>query len=846
MAQSKIRRLKTGAALSTLIFSAALIVAPAAWADAKVFAFDIPAENAAKALNDFSVQAKVQLLFPYDVAARSVASAVKGDLTREAALAQLLLNTNLEVASQTDTTISLRVKESRETTTADPVTEVIVTGTHIRGGNPTSPVHLIARKDIQQSGYSQVGDLVRSLPENFAGGQNPGVIGAGLTNSTNANASNASTVNLRGLGTDATLVLLNGHRLSADSFFQGADISGIPLAAIQRMEIVPDGASALYGSDAVAGVVNFILRRDFDGAEVSARVGAATQGGGTERTYSALGGLTRGDWYILGNYEYSKQDGITAGERDFTADASPVTTLWQPQTRNSLFVSGGKDFTDKVSLTFDTLVSERDTRTVTQAVKSSYIGYNAIYTPAYSAAATLKIVLPHDLNLRLVAGGSGSRNKNEIEIPAYAYAYQTRYRNDGQYVETILDGSLAHTPAGDVKFAAGLGYRREGFQQGASMDVDRNVSSLFAEALVPLIAPSANRAGLHEFEISVAGRAENYSDIGSSTNPKIGIRYVPFTDLTLRGSWGTSFKAPSFSQLYGSADLYLYPASAVGYNGPSADATAMLAYGGNKDLKPERSTSWTLGAEYMPREIPSLKLSVTYFDIDYKDRVVQPVSYLVAALTDPIYAPFIDTLPSASAQAAAITASDSFSNYSGVPYDPAGVLAIIHDNFQNATAQTAKGFDVSYRQSFDLGGGTLSAFANATTLTLKQQTIPTLPVVELSGTIFNAPDFKARAGMSWSEKRLIVTAIANYVGSETDTVVSPPQEVGSWTTVDANVSYRFGDQHPFTVTLAASNLFDRDPPRALSPSISYEGVYFDSTRSSIVGRFVSVTLSKSW
>ncbi|NJC00036.1 outer membrane receptor for ferrienterochelin and colicin [Sphingomonas trueperi] len=82
--------------------------------------------------------------------------------------------------------------------------------------------------------------------------------------------------NLRGLGSDATLTLINGHRLPYDAVNQGVDISIIPLAALERIEVITDGASALYGSDAVGGVANLILRRDYDGLLTSARVGAST------------------------------------------------------------------------------------------------------------------------------------------------------------------------------------------------------------------------------------------------------------------------------------------------------------------------------------------------------------------------------------------------------------------------------------------------------------------------------------------------------------------------------------------------------------------------------------------
>ncbi len=255
-----------------LTIGGALLVSAPAFADARKVTFDIPAETTAAALNDLARQAQIHVLFPYDIGAQTQAPAVKGTYTVDEALVAILSGSGLEVASSTDGTITLRASAAKSDATNEPATEVIVTGTHIRGAAPTSPLHTVTRKDIEQSGYSQIGDVMRSLPENFAGGQNPGVFAATYKNAANGNASNASTVNLHGLGTDATLVLLNGHRLPGDYSFQGSDISGVPLAAVQRIEIVPDGASALYGADAVAGVVNMILRKNYHGGEVSARI----------------------------------------------------------------------------------------------------------------------------------------------------------------------------------------------------------------------------------------------------------------------------------------------------------------------------------------------------------------------------------------------------------------------------------------------------------------------------------------------------------------------------------------------------------------------------------------------
>ncbi|MGH1557304.1 TonB-dependent receptor plug domain-containing protein [Caulobacter segnis] len=133
------------------------------------------------------------------------------------------------------------------------VEEVVVTGSRIRGATPASPLVVVGSAEIRDAGQHDLGEVARSLPQNFGGGQNPGAgarSGAG-----SANVNGASTFNLRGVGNDATLTLLNGRRLAINGP-SGVDVTSIPLPAVERLEILTDGASALYGSDAVGGVVN--------------------------------------------------------------------------------------------------------------------------------------------------------------------------------------------------------------------------------------------------------------------------------------------------------------------------------------------------------------------------------------------------------------------------------------------------------------------------------------------------------------------------------------------------------------------------------------------------------------
>ena len=810
--------------------------------------FNIPAENTAKALNDFAKAAQIHLLFPFDAASRFSAPAIEGNFTRDQVLAKLLANTDLEVAGEASDTITLREKSMAAA--AEPTTQVTVTGSRIRGVPPTSPVHVVTRDDIDQSGYAEVGDLVRSLPEDFSGGQNPGVINASASNIGNQNFSNASTVNLRGLGTDATLVLVDGHRLSADSFFQGSDISGIPLGAIERVEVVPDGASALYGSDAVAGVVNFILRKNYNGTQLSTTLGGATQGGGFDQTYSVLTGSAGKTWHVLFDAEYEKQDGITAGQRDIAADAVPASTLLNPHDRHSVFADAGVDLTDHVDLSFEGLLDDRSFTSFDQSAPTAEVITVAGYAPSYDATVSLNADLGGGWRGHLTDSIAGSRDA--IHTWTDGSFSGSIDRNQMNTIELTGDGTLLQLPGGPLKVAAGGGYRSEGYISqwpgGLSyIDAKRHVTYAFAEAEIPIVSPSPDRIGLHELELNVSGRAEDYSDFGKSANPKVGLRYVPFSDLALHATWGASLKAPSFEQMYELRYVIDWNAAILG---GSPKNTALEDGGGNPDLKPETSRSWTFGGDYTPQAIPGLKVSADWFNIDYHNRVVQPVNDITVGLTDPIYAPFVEANPSAGRQAQLISSASLFLNYSGAAYNPASVTDILNDDYENATSQTVRGLDLGYRQVFHAPGGEIDTFANATWLNLKQRTLPAVPDVTLSGTVFNPPDFKGRGGLTWRSGALTATGIVNYISSETDTGVIPNSRIGSWTTFDATVAYTFGNgadvARAFKVALSATNLFDRNPPYAASPGLAYTGLNFDSTNSSIIGRFVSLTLTKAW
>lgn len=209
------------------------------------------------------------------------------------------------------------------TPTSQKVEKIEVTGSNIKrvDAEGPAPVQIITRQDIERSGQTTVGEVLRNLPINSAASFDD--------NFTGSFARGSSGVSLRGLGQKSTLTLINGRRMANNPFAQNlqdtfVDLNSIPLAAIERIEVLKDGASAIYGSDAIAGVVNIILRKDFTGLEFSTGYGQTTRSDGTEKRASIAGGwgVAGQDKYnLIAVVDYFDRDIIWARDRDFSSTA---------------------------------------------------------------------------------------------------------------------------------------------------------------------------------------------------------------------------------------------------------------------------------------------------------------------------------------------------------------------------------------------------------------------------------------------------------------------------------------------------------------------------------------------
>ena len=185
------------------------------------------------------------------------------------------------------------------------------------------PYNVIDRNEIDLMGATSMEELFRNLPEatNYGNVLQSAV---GNTNVTGGQTYSTAAVNLRGFGTTQTIVLINGRRLGAGSNVGGPDISRIPLGMIERIEILPSGASAIYGGGAIGGAVNVILRKEYATRDVTTYIGTSTQGGGTEYRATVLEGRTfnGGKSKLTLSFDFSKKDPVFLADRDYLQKAA--------------------------------------------------------------------------------------------------------------------------------------------------------------------------------------------------------------------------------------------------------------------------------------------------------------------------------------------------------------------------------------------------------------------------------------------------------------------------------------------------------------------------------------------
>jgi iron complex outermembrane recepter protein len=418
----------------------------------------------------------------------------------------------------------------------------------------------------------------------------------------------------------------------------------------------------------------------------------------------------------------------------------------------------------------------------------------------------------------------------------------------------VAQGDLFHLSGGAVKLAAGADYRSERLDRMESLlrnsgnfildptPVDRQIASAFTEIQLPLVSAANRRRGLEQLTLSLAGRYERYSDFGSTVNPKFGLSWSPVDAVRVRASAGTSFKAPNLLDINENPILYPNSSTVVLVTDPKSPTgfSRILFLGGSNDgLKEERATTWTAGMDFLPESLPGFNISLTYFNILYKDHIERggpPSVYSIFSEEDR-WASIITRNPPRSLVEHLCSQATHFGSLEECL---TGELPTIVDaRVRNLGELKVRGVDASLRFPMATSVGAFALSIDGSyVLQFDQAPTNTSPFVDLVDTLGGPVRLRLRAAIDWTRGPLRALVAVNHQNSYIDNVSSPRRDVDTLTTVDAQVGYVFVEKTE--LALSAINVLDEDPPFVNS-------IYgYDPANASPIGRAVAVQLTKSW
>jgi len=817
-------------------------------------------------LTYFSVNPRTVTIVPEEGAERKKSTAMTQVEREPALLAQASHNDGISDTSETST------EELDRRQPDGKLQEVVVTGSHIRGVNSQfSPTTIYDRQDIERSGAATLEQFARLIPENFASVDAPSGFTANATgfDQSGSNRNVGAGLNLHGLGPSATLTLLNGHRLSpAGADGQFVDVSLIPMSSVERIEILSDAASAIYGADAIAGVVNIILKKDFVGAETTLNFLQPTRGGNRGITGSQLLGHSWGAGNAMLVYEHNDQTALLARKRDFIPEQGGPFMLYPEQKRDSIFVNGVQRLTERMSLSTDAYYAERQ---FVQDVFSAggFLVNSEGTSRQYGGTLAAIHTLSGDWNVELAGSYSKLQQPSTQSYPSFGTPGERAvdsFATDTDLMEFNLrfDGTLFSVPAGNAKAAFGAETRREHFRSATSnadagttyaeseTDLDRRLWSAFGELLIPLLGDQADDAARRGLTLSLAARYDHYNDFDAATSPKAGLSWKPNSWINLRGTYSKSFHPPLLSQLnptpLGGFILNLpNAAAAAGFT-----TTLALSSAGNPDLAPEKATSFAAGFDLTPMAVQGLTISATYFHTDYNDRIALPPTvggiFGIWSETDTL-APFFDLSPNL-AEVAVLVAGGTVVDTTGRGAD--GVEAIFDFRQSNIAKTEQSGVELSSNYGFDTGlGRVYFSLAANRLLHNTYRAVITVPDVSLKDKLAQPVGTRLNASVSWSRGGLSSALRVDYWNRYQNPLFEPAQPIGAWTIANLNLAYKFSDASAATlldqlaIAVTVQNLTDRAPPRVQVP-VGYLDIGFDSRNASALGRTMSVTLNKRW
>lgn len=413
----------------------------------------------------------------------------------------------------------------------------------------------------------------------------------------------------------------------------------------------------------------------------------------------------------------------------------------------------------------------------------------------------------------------------------------------------------------EARLALGGEYRREHYAAGstdfgftaqpldsgsAGFPLGRSVAAAFAELSLPIVGPDNSVPGIERLDVSLAGRIEHYSDFGTTANPKVGLTWKPGGGVSLRGSYGTSFRAPSFIDIRsGRGTSQFVPMTLADPTAPSGSSVALVLFGARPDTGPEKARTWTVGADFTPNAVPGLRMALTYFDIAYRDRIANVGTEYQSFLSNrAVYGELLDDSPSAAA-IAAYYQDQNFINPFGISADRVQVIADART--RNLSTVKLRGLDFDLGYSFARGKTEIATGVSGSYLFgVKQRVTSRAPIVDVVSTFGNPVDVRLRGRLTAARGPWSAAAFVNYTNHYLNDVVAPNERVSSWTTMDVQLAYQFDQLLPgVKLALNISNLFDRAPPYVHNRTLlSASG--FDPENASPVGRLVALQLVKSW
>jgi iron complex outermembrane receptor protein len=399
----------------------------------------------------------------------------------------------------------------------------------------------------------------------------------------------------------------------------------------------------------------------------------------------------------------------------------------------------------------------------------------------------------------------------------------------------------------------------------------RETSSIFAELYVPLIGDANAMPGIQRLAANFSVRRDDYSDFGATTNPRLGITWDVNDDLSIRGSWGTAFRAPTLDQVnpgtqtgVGRSVFTAYPNLTADHGIPitepaDGETDIFTIFGKNPNLGPELADMWSVGFDYSPYMVEGLNVQFTYYDINYEDRIERlPNSNLAFSSADyyDLYSPFITTFtpPAGCIQGQLETYAPELSYYlnwpgsrfAGGPGD-CNIGAVLENTLQNVGSLSQQGIDtqVSYRWENDMGLWSVSGNV-AKILGLERTLIDGgewFSVLDIYGW---QTSLRANGRLSWSRDNWSAALSARVEGSYlNDQNPNGDQEVDAWTTFDGTLAYRTPDDGSMlgglSVSLGIQNLTDKEPPIVLTARSAV-----DINVHNVFGRMIRLEVGKQF